>query len=100
MSKSGDGGLGDRSVGITEAELRGVAKMLDLEAHLVDGLRAYFLQDTSLTDSGKIAGLSRQAMRYKINYVSAMCEKIRVVISAIGEDSAGRTWLISLCDPS
>lgn len=99
MRETDSGGLGERSVRITEAELRGVQKMLDLEPHLTEGLHAYFLQDTSLTESGKIAGLSRQAMRYKIHYVSTMCEKIRVVISAIGEDSAGRDWLNSLCDP-
>jgi len=42
--------------------------MLDLSPQLLQGLHAYFLHGVSLTDSGKIADLSRQAMRYKINY--------------------------------
>ncbi|MCZ0211375.1 hypothetical protein OZK63_39110 [Streptomyces sp. UMAF16] len=87
------------SSGITEAELRGVQKLLDLEPHLVDGLRAYFLLNISLTESGKIAGMSRQAMRYKVNYVKTHCEKIRAVISAIGADRAGRDFLNSLSFP-
>lgn len=89
-------GSGERPMDITEAELRGAQVMLDLSPQLLRGLHAYFLHGVSLTDSGKIADLSRQAMRYKINYVRTSCERTRKVIRAIGKDSRGHEWLTSL----
>lgn len=74
-------------------ELRAAKVFLEFDEQTLNGLDAYYNHGKTLTESGLMAGLSRQTMRWKLQQVSELCGKLRVALFAITEDDNGIDWL-------